>query len=275
MSFDRASSTGVTDDPTLDLSGSNNVIWAHGGLWSDIHIRQGFVTVDWSGGTCKDVKTKTTLHPLLIFIIPAIVIIFGLLPIQNTSFVKLLNKKISFWSLWEMSLGSLLLVLLYLILWLAIAGEEYKYVERSGGSQTKAFHLAVGYLAIMNLWISMLPNSKSRIWQYISKVSFERSIKYHSLLTSSGLILAAIHFILASYTRGHLFDNKTPFITSGIVAFFTMLFMSTLAFEPIRRWQYGLFLNVHNLYVVVVIFLCLHARMTFWGFIPGLVLQGV
>jgi hypothetical protein len=51
--------------------------------------------------------------------------------------------------------------------------------------------------------------------------------------------------------------------------------MCLLAFEPIRRVKYEIFLIFHYLYIPVVVFLALHVKSTLFGFIPGLFLHAI
>lgn len=78
----------------------------------------------------------------------------------------------------------------------------------------------------------------------------------------------------------HLVSTYIKFIllnckVLGFMGFVFMLLMAFFAFEPIRRYNYELFLALHFLSPLVILFIMLHAPVLQLGFIPGILLHGV
>jgi hypothetical protein len=70
-----------SDDALVDLSGSNHIVWAHGGVWPSQHSAdaRGFVEVQWSSGQCSASAgaAASPYHIMLLLPVVAIITLLG------------------------------------------------------------------------------------------------------------------------------------------------------------------------------------------------------
>lgn len=127
----------------------------------------------------------------------------------------------------------------------------------------------------------MLPNSRTSLVLWLTGVPFERAVRYHKFTAALGVLSGLIHLLMVNKTAKDIFYSDVPTGTAaevvplyGALSFFTFSAMSLLAFEPIRRRQYQLFLLFHHLYIPAIVFLVLHVPYALVGFYPGIALRG-
>ena len=265
----------MSDDPSLSPTSSNYVIWGIGKSWPEQHYTQGFTQVYWNTGECKVVSESNLLISLFIFVVPLVIIITA--PLKCTEIGKYIRRKRLIHSM-DINLGSGIIILLYLLVVLVLTGLRINASLGAGNDNNHSVLLGTGHFVLMNLWLSMLPNSKSPLWMFLVGSPFERAIKYHRALAGFSLWIAAVHFILASYvTPEQLYSTAKQgdvIPLYGVLGFFCLLAMALSAVPWITKQNYRIFLLVHYLHIPLIIFLCLHVDIAVYGFIPGIILQG-
>jgi hypothetical protein len=236
-----------------------------------MHLKRGFLLVNFAAGTCS---LGEGVSPYFVFLTLLFIIALMKTPyIKNLDLVRiLLQKRVPFLG---MSIAAALAVLVHVIICLVV----FITIMVAPGEPTRLFVTASGQVAIMNLWMTLLPSSKSPIMFFLTEVPFERSIKYHQLLSLSAMILSSIHMIANASANNDIFfasfrvgSSVTP--VYGFIAFLFFSLMTVIAFEPIRKASYELFLIVHFLFPVGLLFIMLHAPQLAYGFIPGIILHG-
>lgn len=212
--------------------------------------------------------------PYFVFLPLAVVVLLRCIPLGNVfPFNFLFTRK--FTLLHDLSIGGLLLCLLHIgvcLVVLVTTASEDAYSK-------DGFNVAIGMVALMNFWIALLPSSKSWVMPLLTKVPFERSIRYHQMIAPLAVTLAFIHAIMNAFLNTDIYFSAEPDGDEDIVpvygacAFFIFVIMSIFAIEPIRRANYELFMFMHHLYPAGVILIILHVPLALWGFLPGLALH--
>jgi hypothetical protein len=135
------------------------------------------------------------------------------------------------------------------------------------------------------MWLALLPTAKSSLMLYITSVPYERAVKYHRIVTSLGVLLSILHVLVnianiptATLLSGDPYGMHQIDPTSGMLAFATILLMSLLAFESVRRAHYRVSMFIHkNLWLVAVVLMTLHIWKSPYplraGFAPGILLH--
>ena len=207
MQVDYSSALEGNDAP-LHLEEGNYLIWAHGLGWPSIHTHRGFVFISWKKGTCVEVLQvdgHESLDPRIIFSTLLLIFLFVRTPFLNKTRVYqwLVNTRAPL--LPSYSIAGAVAILIHCALLLAVL---ISHVSSSGWS-AESLVSVTGTMAVMNLWMTLLPSSKSVVMLWITGVPFERSIKYHQLLSSLTIITALIHLILnASINSDILFSAE-------------------------------------------------------------------
>lgn len=102
---------------------------------------------------------------------------------------------------------------------------------------------ATGVITVMNLWITLLPTSKSSVWKWVVQVPFERRIKYHKIVALLMVINGVMHFVLnLSYQKLYTFNNITSMDMSrdvrpffGLMALCVLVVMAVMSLDFFRR----------------------------------------
>ena len=314
-----AKEPGAEGDTRLQLGeGKNNrLIWATGGTWPTQHSSagRGFATVSWVDGVCEETdgggKAGAGMKPVVTMLcLVALVVLFNgkVSPFRSQSAscasVPLLSR--------EQRLSPTVLSRFigdYAASWLAFGFDERRaafysvpgalffalyyalniavLLTNMGTGDLKAFTLATGYVAVMNMWVSLLPSSKSSLVMHLTGVPFERCIKFHKIATYAGFMASVLHgtcaFLLMD-SRGvapldvpfgqEAFGHVNPGLGLLALAFYCLMFL--MAFDFVRRAKYEVFLVIHQFWLVAVICNMLHFKpgeMFQLGFLPGLCLQ--
>jgi predicted ferric reductase len=302
----------------IGLHKSNNIIYASGGVWPTPHLmndaHRGFATVSWTNGVCANTGAGQTPSPLLVFLLPLSVMIFNskLTPLRwmmnmfpfMSSLVRLsptvLSKFTGSSIAWIAGLDesqaptytmpSLIAVICYggfFLLW-------WIYYAQNMPISSQMWTRTLGDMAVMNMWLALLPASKTSIMLYLTGVPYERAIKYHRIISMTGIFFACAHFTVAKF---RIFENGQTTLLDftskplsiygvtigyGFLAFICYISMFLLAIEPIRQMKYEIFWIVHRLWLVGVFFTILHiapraahpgSEFVVLGFIPGILLQ--
>lgn len=157
----------------------------------------------------------------------------------------------------------------------------------------------LGVLAIMNLaWYLMLPMGRRSVILEATNVSWEHSVKYHRWVGYWTFVLVLLHcsMYVAVWMHGNgqarfdpeslmIHHNLVPWGCNttcdeeqyrqlrinffGIYAFIFMVIMVVFSLPWIRRHRFELFYYTHHLFVLVLVFLCLHYPGSFIYLIPG------
>ena len=307
MAFDYNVNTGVSTDIKLNLAqGSNNkVIWASGDPWPQMHPKNqyGFATVSWVDGVCAKTSKRKVLSNVWIWALLSPIalynskwspmrhafasfsIIFN--PVRRlhpTAVSRFLGNTVS--SLFFLddrhahtfSLPAIIIVLLYAVLNAVIFILNF----RADGAA-----LATGRVAVLNMWISLLPTAKSSILLRLTGVPFERAVKFHRITTMVGFSFCIAHLITS---RARMLDvdsaanifsmvrfGSTAVIPGfGTLAFIGFSLMVVTAIDYVRNIKYEVFLYVHYLWLISIAFNMLHfpaGSMHQLLFIPGLFFQ--
>jgi len=157
----------------------------------------------------------------------------------------------------------------------------------------------LGILAIMNLgWYLILPIGRRSVVLEALNVSWEHSVKYHRWVGYWTFVLVLLHsaMYVAVWIHGNgqsRFDPESLMIRHNLVPWgcnttcdndqfrqlrinffgiFALIFMTIMvvfSLPWIRRQRFELFYYTHHLFVLVLIFLCLHYPGSFIYLIPG------
>lgn len=272
---------------SVSLSGADTLIYAHSDQpWPAQHPKgaYGFAQVNWSGGSCLAVTPPLVTSPFIIWILVALVAILNSphSPLRNNFLLMRLNAKklpTNFMGISDFSYTGIIFIGLYMIINLVV----FFVGLPSSSLQWADITMNSGNAAIMNFWIAIIPTSKVSLTYRVFGVPFERATKYHKICAHVGMTWALVH-LLANWTANtDVFYSFAEFGDTqvvpvyGFVAFIMFAAMSLMAFEPIRRAQYDLFLIFHQMHFFGVLFIVLHtksdASVPFLGFLPGILLQ--
>jgi len=306
MQAEFSTATGVSDDVELNLGqGRNNkLIFASGAEWPAMHTTSGFTTVSWADGVCKKVAKEPGFSNTIIWTFLAAIFLFNgkLSPFRN-----LLNDKIRFlsslhklhptflsrfvgdqaasWFMLDSSnaqtftIPSVFALLVYFALNVVIYAKNM-----SSGLQ-----FASGRVAVLNMWVALIPTTKNSTVLYLSGIPFERCVKFHRIVTKLGFFMTCLHLYHArlqiiSVTGSSQILSWDHFGAAdivpgnGAVAFICYALMVASALKVIRDSKYEIFLIIHYLWLVGILFNMMHFKRGSWdqlGFLPGLALQMV
>jgi len=308
MAFDYNVNTGVKSDCPLRLGPgmSNKVIWAStiGESWPAKHKGDGFNVINWSDGTCGAPPFRLDIpYWAGAFFLVAVVLFNGhISPLRacahsfscfnplkrlhptvlsrylgnSISRVFLLDEKqVAHYTAPGVSLSVLYLLFNVLVLVL---------------SSATSFVLMSGRMAVLNMWLTLIPASKTSVVLHLTGVPFERLMKFHKMTAFIGFAFTVAHYFSfvnrilnvdkLSDPVGALYDFTSygvgVYPGYGMLGFLCYIPMSLLAIRIIREVKYKIFYAVHQLWIVAVIFTMLHfplGSVNQLGFLPGLVLQ--
>ena len=190
----------------LNIQGGNFLIWAHGGDWPSIHTNKGFVHVNWLKGTCVAVAQSEGVSPFAIFVTLLIILVFARTPFLHNTWPILWLRNTRLYYFTDYSVAGGLIILIHLIIVFSVLGSQIAVA----GSTDQARVSATGIIAVMNLWMTLLPSSKSIVMFWLTSVPFERSMKYHQLLSSFTIFLAFIHLLYNATTNAGIFFSAEP-----------------------------------------------------------------
>ena len=258
-----------SDDADVVSTGGNYVIYAHGADWPNIHTEYGFLLIDWSAGTCS-VTESTFVSPFFVFLPILFIVVLMKTPLKQLSvFRYLLLHRMPYFNDFSIA-GGILIVIHYIICFIVLGTNVNAY-----GASDFGYASATGMVTMMNLWVALLPSSKTTVLNFFTEVPFERSIKYHKLLTATAMFFAYVHAIIVTqFYNYENVDHLNVIPDYGQGAIFIFSVMTFFAIEPIRRAFYELFLYIHYLFPFGILFAALHVKDS-WaaiGFIPGKIL---
>ena len=255
-----------SDDANVDSTGGNYVIYAHGADWPNIHTAYGFLLIDWSAGSCS-IAESTSVSPFFVFLPILFIVVLMKTPLKQVSvFRYLLLHRMPYFN--DFSIAGGVLIMIHFIICFVVLGTTINALSPAGFGYASA----TGMVTMMNLWVGLFPSSKTSILNVFTEVPFERSIKYHKILTATAMFFAFIHAIIVN--QFYDYESQTSLLVipeygqAALVVFATMAFF---AIEPIRRAFYELFLYIHYLFPFGILFAALHVKDS-WaavGFIPG------
>ena len=304
MSFQMNINSGVASDTQLKLGKGlgNKLMFSSGKVWPNMHSTQGFSDVYWVDGACTPTVSKQSVPNWSIMALLGLIVMFNgkVSPMRSISkcisgfnSVKRLHPTIisrwignnaAGWFLMNEEVASSYSVPAVLAIVLYIVVNVLVLVTNTSNDNLA---LGTGRVAVMNMWISLLPTSKSSTILYLTGIPFERCIKFHKLITLVGVTFSVIHLfasrdqMILTTNDGHLlnfneygeYKIKPAF---GFLALIFYLLMFLMAFDFIRKLKYEIFYVVHQFWLVAVVLNMLHfpmgSRMQV-GFYPGLLLQ--
>ena len=253
-------------DASVNSLGGNYIIYAHGADWPNIHTENGFLLVDWSAGTCS-IAESNSVSPYFVFLPILFIVVLMKTPLKEVSFFRyMLLHRVPYFT--EFSIAGGLLIMVHYIICFVVLGTTINARSPSG----YAYASATGMVAMMNLWVGLFPSSKSMILNFFTEVPFERSLKYHKILTATAMFFMYIHLIIITQFYDYEKESNLHVIPEfGVLASMVFAPMSFFAIEPIRRAYYELFLYIHYLFPFGILFAALHVKYSYAaiGFIPG------
>ena len=246
----------------------------------------------WLTGKCTDALEEVTaiIPTMYIYLIPLLFIALNLC-MRYFDFQlmdRILSYKIDylflprlFYYLTEghVSIGSVTASVVYVAACLIITGSSFLAEKNMNASVDQAMLIASGQFSMLNFWLALLPSSKTSLFSKLIGIPFERRIKYHKAIVSLAMISGLVHVILNNKINRHIFYSYEEYGSAeaipiyGLISYILFSAMTLLAFEPIRRASYELFMVFHYLYVPAIAFLILHVKDAYIGFIPGLFFQ--
>jgi hypothetical protein len=276
FTFDYDNGQEYSDDASIDIAGTNYIIWAHGEDWPIQHNIAGFLLINWNSGTCTYVS-NSGVSPFFVFLPLVYIILVMKTPLKDIFFIKyLLTQRLPYFPTYSLASG--LVITSHFIICIIVCISQIT----GHGSTSESYILSTGIVSTMNLWIALLPSSKSIVMNFLTDIPFERRIKYHILLTTTTLFFSWIHMTLsACFYSADFFSTTAPNLTViplyGFLAFVFMSIMSIFALENIRRIAYEIFLTTHYLFPLVLLFIMLHVKDPYvsYGCIPGIILHGI
>lgn len=163
--------------------------------------------------------------------------------------------------------------------------------------------LTFGVVSIMNLgWYLMMPIGRKSVLLEMFGVSWEYAIKWHRMIGAYtiGLILAhgVLYFIVWIHGDGHPdYDPEGKMVEHnllrcdsscdedqelmfrqnmyGLVTLACSIVMAVTSMSCVRRRHFELFYYAHHLFLVLLVFTCLHYDQAIIYLIPGLGIYGV
>ena len=161
----------------------------------------------------------------------------------------------------------------------------------------------IGLVSIMNLgWYLMMPIGRKSVLLEMFGVSWEYAIKWHRMIGAYtiGLILAhsVLYFVVWIHGDGHPDydpegkmvehnllrcdsscdeDQELMFRTNmyGLVTLACIIVMAVTSMPSVRRRHFELFYYAHHLFLVLLVFTCLHYGQAIIYLIPGLGIYSV
>jgi len=252
----------------------------------------GQVKIMWFTGKCTDASEEITviIPTLFIYLIPLLFIVLNVC-IKYFDFQvmeRIFSYKLDYLFLprlfyyladGHMSIGSITAFVIYVATCLIITGSSFLDEKNMNASVDQAMLIASGQFSLLNFWLALLLSSKTSLLSKLIGIPFERRIKYHKAIVSLAMISGLVHVILNDKINRHIFYSYEEYGSSeaipiyGLISYFLFSAMTLLAFEPIRRASYELFMLFHYLYIPAIGFLILHVEDAYVGFIPGLIFQ--
>ena len=164
----------------------------------------------------------------------------------------------------------------------------------------------LGVISILNLgWYLLMPIGRKSVFVEALGMSWERAVKYHRWVGYYSVVIMAVHSILYMslwvYGDGHpTFDpdskmaqrNMVPWYCSmnecnedearqlrvnmyGFVTLALIMIMTAFALPWVRRIKFEWFYYVHHLFILVLLFVCLHYKGAIIYLVPGIAVYAV
>jgi len=185
------------------------------------------------------------------------------------------------------------------LLYLYVDSKEPLEAVSWEGAEIMALNFGVVAVTLLG-WFLLLPMSRNSIIIEVLGIPREVILKYHRWLGWLTLLMTALHFMgyvcIWVYANGHeLYDPDGNLLRHmlvprsckdgscdddtnvlhiemmyGLGCLFIIGVISVTSLNYIRRRNYDLFFKAHQLYRLVVLFLCFHYKYTLLYLIPGL-----
>jgi len=293
LSFTQAPDTDSSAAFTLDTSGSNVVIWAHGGDWPVAHTPtdSGFVHVNWADGTCVALSTPSALAPFIVFLPLAFILIFTCVIQPFAGDDGIVRSIADFLTLYklpilhmfdETSVGGVLMIVVHLVLCIVVGESSYRsnsFGSSSSGLDQTGLVQASGVVTMMNLWVGLLPAAKTSLWTRVG-MSYERNLKYHKMVVTCAMVAAAVHLVAAmddGVDTGSQIEVGHAVPLFGTLGFICLCIAFFFAADLVRtNLPFELFKATHGLNLVAIVLVLLHLKMSvpvLVGFLPGVLLH--
>lgn len=185
-------------------------------------------------------------------------------------------------------------------------GASKEAIEAYSWQACEVWAKTLGVISILNLgWYLLMPIGRKSVLLEALGLSWERAVKYHRWVGYYSVAIMVAHSLLYVsiwiYGDGHAdFDpdgqllqrNLIPWYCSrnecdddqarmlrinmyGIVTLVLILTMTVFALPSIRRRRFELFYYVHHLFILVLLFVCLHYKGSIIYVIPGIAIYAV
>jgi len=156
-------------------------------------------------------------------------------------------------------------------LYLVVAATSYNDIGRG-------FYYVVGHLTAWHLALTILPISRTAPWILIFGISFERALKWHRWIARVAVVLSTVHgsqmFVLKGLATigGTIPTTEGAGDLWGALAWLCIITIFVTAYEPIRRRAFEFFYYTHYLFILAIIFACLHSRTAWYLCAGGIVI---
>lgn len=136
----------------------------------------------------------------------------------------------------------------------------------------------LGLIGLLCLIFLFLPISRGSVLLRLIDIPFEHATRYHVWLGHLTMILFTLHglfYVIAWAMEGQLVKKMLEWNDigvanlAGVISLASGLLMWVTSLHPVRKWNFELFFYTHQLYVVFVVFLALHAGDFVFSFAAG------
>jgi len=179
-------------------------------------------------------------------------------------------------------------------------------IEYFSWQASEVWAKTLGVISILNLgWYLLMPVGRKSVLLEALGMSWERAVKYHRWVGSYSVAIMFIHSVLYVsiwiYGNGHpSFDpdgemverNMIPWYCAknecdedqartlrvnmyGFVTMILIMIMTAFALPWVRRHKFEWFYYAHHLFILVLIFVCLHYKGAIIYLIPGIAIYSV
>lgn len=72
----------------------------------------------------------------------------------------------------------------------------------------------------MNMWLAMLPSTRTSVLTKLHGIPFERTVRYHKMFTTTAMILGVMHALSAARAHGDKVYSSFKLICDGTLLLF-------------------------------------------------------
>lgn len=298
----------------VDLDGQSDFMYAYSPFaYPNLHVVAAATAVHWPSGTCNPAWVLPEIEGY--WLLPLLPLL-GLLAVALLTLCypgpcglgkTLLQRRLgpmplavpveglrgALFSLYNMKVGELAAVLLYLVLQVALL---LYWSLQAGPATARSAGIAFGKAALTNTMLAFLPVSKTALWVRACGLPFERAVRFHHWLSYLAIGTMTVHLVClaqpasrawyvcmyriffacrlschSNQKRVHPPNRKrhhpphrsfTPLASGVVVGCGTLAYLCFAAMSltaMLRRWCYEVFRYVHYLFILGVALVVIHA----------------